>query len=346
MSDEQKFYTFKEAADKVKRDLDLNEEDPEETFVKTDELIGYYNEGIDEAEAEIMTLHEDYFLTSDYVPLAQGSDTYDMPKNIYANKLRDVMFENGSIIYEVKKFRMRFKFEKIAFGRQFGQADDYRYFLTNDAPGKRKFVIVPAARETATLPPLSNPFTPMRRWYIRQANRIPITGDFTNPENILPASVNTGTDVLTVAPLVPYVTGDQVMLKANSGGLPAPLAENTVYFAIRLTDTTIKLATSLANAKASTAIDITTVGTGYHTMRVATTQAIIDATIIDIPEFVTFLNQWVKCRILNKDGDPRLAIEASLLEEQRKMLTDTLTQMQPDGDDEVEADFSHYEEMN
>lgn len=347
MSDEQKLWTFKDHADKVKLDLVLNEEDPEEKFVTYEELIGYFNDAVDDAEAEIVNLHEDYFLSSDYVPLQVGITEYPMPKNIYANKLRGIVYANGSIVYPVKKFRDWRKFEAIAVSKQFSQGDYYRYFLTNDAPGQRRFVIDPPSRETAVLPPLPSPFTPMQRWYIRQANRIPLPGEYTNPENILPAAVSTGTDVISVSPLVPYVTGDQVKFKANSGGLPAPLAQNTVYYAIRVSDNEIKLASSLANAKAGTSIDLTTPGTGFHTLRVAATTAIIDATIIDIPEFAAFLQCHVKVQILDKDvGDPRLAKAAAQLKQQREQMIDTLTNMEPDNDDEVEPDLSHYEEMS
>lgn len=53
---------------------------------------------------------------------------------------------------------------------------------------------------------------------------------------------------------------------SSSGTLPAGLAAATDYFVIRLSDTTIKLATSYANAVAGTAIDITGAGTGTHTL--------------------------------------------------------------------------------
>lgn len=48
--------------------------------------------------------------------------------------------------------------------------------------------------------------------------------------------------------------------------LPAPLATATDYYVIRIDNTTFKVATSYANAIAGTAIDITTTGTGTHTI--------------------------------------------------------------------------------
>jgi hypothetical protein len=48
--------------------------------------------------------------------------------------------------------------------------------------------------------------------------------------------------------------------------LPGGLATATDYYVIKVTDTTIKLATSYANAVAGTAINITDAGTGTHTI--------------------------------------------------------------------------------
>lgn len=48
--------------------------------------------------------------------------------------------------------------------------------------------------------------------------------------------------------------------------LPAGLSTSTDYYVIKLTDTTFRLATSYANALIGTYIDITTTGTGTHTI--------------------------------------------------------------------------------
>lgn len=62
-------------------------------------------------------------------------------------------------------------------------------------------------------------------------------------------------------------TGDGPFYVSNSGGaLPAPLAANTSYWVIKVDANTIQLATSKANALASTAIDLTTTGTGTQTL--------------------------------------------------------------------------------
>lgn len=91
-------------------------------------------------------------------------------------------------------------------------------------------------------------------------------GTGTLVESILAAAVTIATDLITVASNVDkWITGMKVQA-TTTGGLPAGLALATDYFVIRLSATTIKLATTLANAVAGTAIDITSQGTGTHTL--------------------------------------------------------------------------------
>jgi len=61
------------------------------------------------------------------------------------------------------------------------------------------------------------------------------------------------------------LVGTRVRLTTTTT-LPAGLALATDYYVIRLSDTTFKLATSYANAVAGTAINITSTGTGTHTI--------------------------------------------------------------------------------
>lgn len=81
-------------------------------------------------------------------------------------------------------------------------------------------------------------------------------------EVITDAEVNTTTDILTVTRA--FTTGEKIILAGAS--LPSPLVAGTEYYVIKVTDTTIKLATTLANAYAGTNIDITTTGSGNITI--------------------------------------------------------------------------------
>ena len=82
----------------------------------------------------------------------------------------------------------------------------------------------------------------------------------------LPGDVNASTDVITVGKNIK--TGTPIVFTNAGGGAPAGITAGTVYYAINASATTIKVATTLANAQAGTAIDITTAGTGTHTCAV------------------------------------------------------------------------------
>lgn len=82
-------------------------------------------------------------------------------------------------------------------------------------------------------------------------------------------TADAGTDIITMTSTanIPsnILTGTRVRLTTTTT-LPAGLALATDYYVIKVTDSTFKLATSYANAVAGTAIDITSAGTGTHTM--------------------------------------------------------------------------------
>lgn len=92
-------------------------------------------------------------------------------------------------------------------------------------------------------------------------------------ELINSSSVNIATDILTVvANTDKWLTGMAVTFPTTTGTLPDPLNNSSTYYVIRINSTTIKLATTLANAVLYTAtnltaLNITTTGTGMHTMR-------------------------------------------------------------------------------
>lgn len=77
------------------------------------------------------------------------------------------------------------------------------------------------------------------------------------------------TDLLTYTSTANFpsnlLVGTRVRLTTTTT-LPGGLALATDYYVIRVSDTTCKLATSYANALASTAINITDAGTGTHTI--------------------------------------------------------------------------------
>lgn len=82
-------------------------------------------------------------------------------------------------------------------------------------------------------------------------------------------TADAGTDIMTYTSTTSLpsnlLTGTRVRCTTTTT-LPAPLATATDYYLIRIDNNTYKLATTYANAVAGTAIDITTTGTGTHTL--------------------------------------------------------------------------------
>jgi len=77
-------------------------------------------------------------------------------------------------------------------------------------------------------------------------------------------TVSTATEALTFSQPIPIDTGDGIKV-SSTATLPSPLVAGTTYYAIKVTDTSYQLATTMANAFAGTAIDLTSAGSGQHT---------------------------------------------------------------------------------
>ena len=77
--------------------------------------------------------------------------------------------------------------------------------------------------------------------------------------------VDVSTEKITIDIDIP--TGKKIRF-TTTGTLPDPLVIDTTYYAIRVDAVTIKVATTLINANAGTAIDLTDTGSGTHTVTV------------------------------------------------------------------------------
>lgn len=356
-----KIWTYKEMKDKLVVDNDLEEE----TFISPNELAGYFNEALTEAESEILTLWKDYFITKYFLPSVQGQIKYALPFNIFASMIRKFVYSNGSIYYEIKRFRRLEEFTEIELIQKYGGADWYTYTTRNDVPGQSHIEIYPAVRETAILPPQSGSFTPFILYYLRNCARVPLISELCNPELLSPSQVdivndeiqtnsginNIGIQQQGVVGAFPgsifYETGDVVQVEPTTGGtLPSPLEVKTDYFVIKGLNGLIKLASTLQNAYQGIAIDLTSQGAVSFVMRVRATEEIQNATLIDIPEFATFIMQWVRCRVYEKEGDPRIEKGSQVLMQQKKQMVDTLTNRIPDDNDEIQADYSFYNDFS
>lgn len=155
-----KYWTWGELSAKIKRDIDTEDE----IFVTQDELIGYANEAIDEIEKKIHTLCEDYFITRTYIPVDPNVEELDLPLDIYASKIREVILIKDGQTFPAKQLKNWRKFaryeDNIAVSP--GATNLYHYFVLNSTPGAPKLILSPKPVEAGLL----------AVWYIRNANEI------------------------------------------------------------------------------------------------------------------------------------------------------------------------------
>ncbi|GAF86883.1 unnamed protein product, partial [marine sediment metagenome] len=127
MAETKKLWTLLEIRTKIQQDLDLKEE----TFINDTEVNDYINEGIDEAEVTIhkLGMQDDYFLKMDNISLVAGTRLYDLPTDIYASMIKQLVYRNGSTVYPIKRLRNVHRFEEIARIEQFNQESDYYQYI-------------------------------------------------------------------------------------------------------------------------------------------------------------------------------------------------------------------------
>lgn len=158
-------FTYAYIKQKIQRDLDLEEE----SFISADELLQNVNEAIDRAEAIVHTLYEDYFLTNATLAMVSGTKQYALPTNIYLQKIRGVIYNNGGDrTYMVKRLRFDTMFEDMALIDKYPTDNFYKYVLVNDATLGMRMELYPTPNET-------NNF--IKIWYIRNAKRLALDAD-------------------------------------------------------------------------------------------------------------------------------------------------------------------------
>lgn len=161
MSIATRYWTYLELKEKVERDLDLEGE----VFIQPAEILGYFNEAVDQAETLVHGLYEDYFLDKDTITLVSATSEYVLPTRIYAHKIRRIIYRNGSTVYAINRIKDWKKFEQYALdlvGGSQGSAAVYQYFLLNQAAGTPKLLFTPEVGESGTF---------VTVWFLRQANR-------------------------------------------------------------------------------------------------------------------------------------------------------------------------------
>jgi hypothetical protein len=140
--------------ERIQDDLDLQDED----FISTDEITRHINAGIRRAEALILTLYEDYLLApAATITLVNGTSQYSLPTGIYANKIRRVLYNNGT------KKRIITRVKRLEDTILLTGSEDYQYLITNDTSSGVKINIYPTPAESGAY---------VSVFYIRQVNEL------------------------------------------------------------------------------------------------------------------------------------------------------------------------------
>lgn len=339
-----KLWTYAEFRQKVELELDLEDE----IFVRPNELIGYTNKAISLAESAILKIDEDYFLSIMHIPLYSGQAEYDYPYDSYAYKIRGIEYSAGATIYPVARFKRWGKFDSVEVANYYPVSDWYAYTTINKSQdGKAKIRLVPASKETSevTYPQsLNQTAAPMKLYYIRHANRVPLLGEYVRVyEQFGQPQVSVSSS--SVALIKSYVTGDKLTVGVYGGTLPSGLSLATQYYAIVNGDLTVSFATSLVNAQAGTKVALTSQGSGVMSVGIVASQNTVDNTIIDLPECTEYLAQTVRCEVYTKENDVRLpgavADRAAIYND----FVAALTEKEQDDNTTIQMDMSSYQEM-
>jgi len=124
-------------------------------------------------------------------------------------------------------------------------------------------------------------------------------------EEFATGAVAMSTDRITVANDI--ATGSLLRF-SSTGVVPAPLVTGTAYYAIRVDATHIKVATTPVNAAAGTAIDLTDVGSGTHTLDVGEGSSTSDRQAVinraeQLIERITHDFFYSKAFVIYRDGN-------------------------------------------
>lgn len=138
----------------IERDLDLEEEQG----ITRAEINAAINSAIRKAEAEIHSLYEDYFFAKAYVAMVSGTSSYDLPSDIYANKIRGLYYKDGTEEYEVKPIVRSYEMIDP------DQLASYKYKLINTSASGIKLTLFPSSRITSS--------TALTLFYIRNAKQL------------------------------------------------------------------------------------------------------------------------------------------------------------------------------
>lgn len=168
-----RLYSYQEIETEVRQSLDIINSDST-NFISDAEMVNLYNEALKTAESEILLLNQDQFLVDTLIPTIAGTTSYALPSDIYAQKIRALIYSNGSKIYPIKRIKDLHKFYKKAEIDHYSTGEtELSYILKSGTAGAQNTIELspPSAVETGSF---------ITCWHIRDANRVPLIGEVIN----------------------------------------------------------------------------------------------------------------------------------------------------------------------
>lgn len=148
------YSTLTQIKTRLNNECDLSDDG----FIDQDvELLGYINSAIDDCEAVIHNLYEDYFLNKTTITLVSGTATYSAPSDIFAHKIRALLHNVSK--YEIKRIK---RFSDTLFATS-AATSKYSYIITNDVTNGVKVTLYPTPTESGAY---------IDCWYIRNAKTL------------------------------------------------------------------------------------------------------------------------------------------------------------------------------
>lgn len=287
----------------VQDKLDLRDED----FISSAEVLKYTEEALKFCEAEIhkLNIQDQYFVAHAPIVLSVGKFDYDLPSNIYGNKILRVIYSDGSITVPIKRITNKNRFEDSDYTRKFGTPTqgNYGYMLVNnDTRSGTKIRLFPTPTESS--------------------NSVSTTGNISTANTLTNLGSTAGISSAWFISSSNVNIAKQTLVQSVDSATQVSMSTNGLGVATGASITFIEPRVQLWYIRN---VDIPTVATDY----------------IDFPEFWHFVAQHVIVNCLNKEiGNPRIAAETQKLEDYRNQMLETLANMVPDQDDEIEQDLS------
>ena len=151
--------TLLQMRNKVRLELDIDS-----YSITDDEIDGKINDAIDAAQSRTHTIYQDYFLSYANIALVDGTQEYDLPADIYSNKIRKLYYNDGSRKYTINRII------NLDDTQDVDDNEDYRYLLVRRAGETLSQIqLWPTSNEDSA--------TYVKIWYLRKAATLTLDAD-------------------------------------------------------------------------------------------------------------------------------------------------------------------------